>query len=96
MPIDLSWDALPPGVHDGVITEVDFKFGSTVSIVIAYRAPHGGADYFVSEWLTLEAPRAVAGLLQSSPHSSSCLGALTASAFPVGVRSQTRACVRLS
>jgi hypothetical protein len=57
MPLDLTWDVLPPGVHDGVITEVDFKFGSTVGIVITYRAPHGGTDYFVSEWLTLDAPK---------------------------------------
>jgi hypothetical protein len=57
MPLDLTWDALPPGVHNGIIHEVDFRFGSTVSIVITYRAPHGGADYFVNEWLTLDAPK---------------------------------------
>jgi hypothetical protein len=57
MPLDLTWDVLPPGVHNGVITEVDFKFGSTIGIVITYRVPHNGADYFVSEWLTLDAQK---------------------------------------
>jgi hypothetical protein len=57
MSIDLSWDALPPGIHNGAIHEIDFKFGATVSIVITYRVPHAGVDYFVSEWLTIDAPR---------------------------------------
>jgi len=57
MSIDLSWDALPPGTHNGVIHEVDFRFGATVSIVLTYRVPFAGADYFVNEWLTIDAPR---------------------------------------
>jgi hypothetical protein len=57
MPIDLSWDVLPPGIHNGEIHEVDFKFGSTVSIVITYRVHYDGADYYVDEWLTLDAPK---------------------------------------
>jgi hypothetical protein len=57
VPIDLDWDVLPPGVYDAAIHEVDFKFGSTIDIVIDYRVPHGGLDYHVSEWLTLDAPR---------------------------------------
>jgi hypothetical protein len=57
MSIDLSWDALPPGIHNGAIREIDFKFGATVSIVLTYRVPYAGTDYFVNEWLTIDAPR---------------------------------------
>jgi hypothetical protein len=57
MSIDLSWDVLPPGVYDAVVHEVDFKFGSTVGIVIDYRIRHNGRDYHVGEWLTLDAPQ---------------------------------------
>jgi hypothetical protein len=51
MPIDLEWDALPPGVYDAVVHEVDFKFGSAIGIVIDYKVPQHGRDYHVSEWL---------------------------------------------
>ena len=57
MPIDLEWDAIPAGVYDAVVHEVDFKFGSTVGIVINYRIRHDGRDYHVGEWLTLDAPQ---------------------------------------
>jgi hypothetical protein len=57
MPIDLEWDALPPGVYDAVVHEVDFKFASAVGIVIDYRIPQHGRDYYVGEWLTLDAPK---------------------------------------
>lgn len=57
MPIDLEWDALPPGVYDAVVHEVDFKFGAAVGIVIDYRIPQHGRDYYVREWPTLDAPK---------------------------------------
>jgi hypothetical protein len=56
MPFDLEWDALPPGVYDAVVHEVDFKFGSAVGIVIDYKIPQHGRDFYVGEWLTLDAP----------------------------------------
>jgi hypothetical protein len=57
MSIGLEWDALPPGVYDAVVHEVDFKFASAVGIVIDYRIPQHGRDYYVGEWLTLDAPK---------------------------------------
>ena len=57
MSIDLSWDVLPPGVYEAVVHEVEFKFGSTVGIVIDYLIRHDGRDYHVGEWLTLDAPQ---------------------------------------
>jgi hypothetical protein len=57
MSIDMTWEVLPPGVHNAAVHEVDFKFGTNVSIVLTYRVPHGGEDYFVSEWLTVDAPK---------------------------------------
>jgi hypothetical protein len=57
MSIDLEWDALPPGVYDAVVHEVDFKFSSAVGIVIDYKIPQHGRDYYVGEWLTLDAPK---------------------------------------
>lgn len=29
MPIDLTWDVLPPEVYDAVVDEVDFRFGAS-------------------------------------------------------------------
>ena len=57
MSINLEWDAIPAGVYDAVIHEVDFRFGSTVGIVIDYRIRHTERDYHVGEWLTLDAPK---------------------------------------
>ena len=57
MAIDLSWDVLPPGVYDAVVGKVDFRFGANLSIVITYRVLHEGEEYFLDDWLTLDAPK---------------------------------------
>jgi hypothetical protein len=57
MSIDLTWEALPEGEYDAVIRNVEFKFGASLSIVIVWRALHEGQEYFVDEWLTLDAPK---------------------------------------
>jgi hypothetical protein len=57
MSIDLSWKALPPGVYDAAVDKVEFRFGADISIVITYRVPHEDAEYFLDDWLTLDAPK---------------------------------------
>jgi hypothetical protein len=58
MPINLEWKALPEGEYDAVVHEIEFKFGASVSIVITWRALHEGHEYFIDDWLTLDAPKA--------------------------------------
>jgi hypothetical protein len=57
MPIDLSWNALPPGVYDAHVDKVDFRFGASLSLVITYWVPHEGEEHFLDDWLTLDAPK---------------------------------------
>jgi hypothetical protein len=57
MPIDLEWEPLPEGEYDAVVHEIEFKFGASLSIVIIWRALHEGHEYFVEDWLTLDAPK---------------------------------------
>ena len=57
MSIDLSWKALPPGLYDAAVDKFEFRFGADISIVITYRVPHEDAEYFLDDWLTLDAPK---------------------------------------
>jgi hypothetical protein len=57
MPIDLEWKALPEGEYDAVVHEIEFKFGASLSIVIIWLVLHGGHEYLVDDWLTLDAPK---------------------------------------
>jgi hypothetical protein len=57
MSIDLSWDPLPPGVYDAVVDKVSFPYSANVSIIITYYVPHEGKEYFLDDWLTLDAPK---------------------------------------
>jgi hypothetical protein len=57
MPINLEWKALPEGEYAAVFHEIEFKFAASVSIVIVWRALHEGHEYFIDDWLTLDAPK---------------------------------------
>jgi hypothetical protein len=57
MSIDLRWEALPEGEYDAIVHKVEFKFGASLSIVVVWRATHEGQEYFVDDWLTLDAPK---------------------------------------
>jgi len=57
MSIDLEWEALPEGKYDAAIHEVEFRFGASTSMVIIWRALYRGREYFVDDWVTLDAPK---------------------------------------
>jgi hypothetical protein len=44
-------------IRRAVVHEIEFKFGASLSIVIVWRALHEGQEYFVDDWLTLNAPK---------------------------------------
>ena len=56
MPIDMSWDALPPEFSQRNHRHSRLQFRLGCFLIIIYYIPHNGAEYFVREWLTVDAP----------------------------------------
>jgi hypothetical protein len=57
MPIDLEWKPLPKGQYDAIIHELEYRFGIILSIIIVWRVLHEGREYFLDDWLVLDAPK---------------------------------------
>ena len=83
MPFSMEWRALPPGVYDAIVDDVEFSFKSMVWLIVVYWVQHEGQEFRLREVLALDASETSADYQRTAEGKGRIKQILDAHAIPM-------------